>query len=61
MQSKIELKGIIPFNKDAIISVTFSPKEFCTAVMTIQLIVSQFNSKPIVCTFSGSSTPGLSR
>lgn len=55
------LEGIIPFNRDAYIHVTFTPKEFCTAIMTIQIIVSQFNSKPIVCTFYGTSTPGLSR
>jgi len=53
--------GIIPFNRDAVISVTFSPTEFCTATMTIQLIISQFNSKPIVCSFYGSSVPGLAR
>lgn len=59
---KIEpLAGVIPYNKDAVISVTFSPLEFCTATMTIQLIVSQFNSKPIVCSFYGSSVPGLAR
>ncbi|CAF0716214.1 unnamed protein product [Brachionus calyciflorus] len=55
------LQGVIPFNRDATINVTFTPKEFCTAVMTLQLIISQFNSKPIVCTFYGTSTPGLAR
>jgi hypothetical protein len=55
------LEGIIPFNQDALINVTYSPKEFCTAILTIQLIISQFNSKPIVCTFYGVSTPGLAR
>ena len=59
---KIEpLEGIIPYDKDATINVTFTPKEFCTAVMTIQLVISQFNSKPIVCSFYGSSLPGLDR
>lgn len=55
------LQGIIPFATDTNINVTFSPKEFCTAVMTFQLVVSQFNSKPIVCSFYGSSLPGLDR
>jgi len=55
------LLGIIPYTEDAYINVTFMPKEFCTAVMTIQLIVSQFSSKPIVCSFYGSSVPGLDR
>lgn len=55
------LEGIIPFNEDALINVTFSPKEFCTATLVIQLVVSQFNSKPIVCTFFGTSKPGMAR
>jgi hypothetical protein len=54
-------EGIIPYNKDAFINVTFSPTEFCTAILSVQLIISQFNSKPIVCTFYGVSTPGLAR
>lgn len=55
------LTGIIPYNEDVNISITFTPTEFCTAIMIIQLIVSQFNSKPIICKFYGISTPGLSR
>ena len=55
------LEGIIPFNRDAYINVSFCPKEFCTATMTIQMIISQFNSKPIICTFYGTSSPGLAR
>lgn len=54
-------EGVIPYNRDATISVTFSPTEFCTATMIVQLIISQFNSKPIICSFYGSSTPGLAR
>ena len=55
------LEGVIPFDRDACINVTFSPTEFCTASMSLQMVVSQFNSKPIVCTFFGSSQPGLAR
>ena len=55
------LEGTIPFDQDAIVNVTFKPKEFCTAVFIVQLVVSQFNSKPIVCTFYGTSVPGLDR
>ena len=55
------VEGIIPFNKDAMINVTFKPKEFCTAILTIQLVISQFNSKPIFCTFYGTSKPGIDR
>lgn len=59
---KIEpLEGIIPYKRDATINVTFTPEEFCTAVMTIKLVISQFNSKPIVCSFYGLSLPGLDR
>ena len=55
------LEGIIPFNADTFINVTFSPREFCTASMTVQVLISQFNSKPIICTFYGSSLPGIAK
>jgi hypothetical protein len=51
--------GIIPANGEAEVTVTFAPVEFLTAVMRVQLIISQFNSKPIICSFTGSSAPGL--
>ncbi|XP_074658961.1 cilia- and flagella-associated protein 221-like [Tubulanus polymorphus] len=41
------------------INVTFSPSEFSTSVMKMQVTTSQFNSKPMVCVVSGNSTPGL--
>lgn len=53
------MSGIIPANGEAEVEVTFSPIEFHTAYMRIQLEISQFNSSPIVCTFTGTSTPGL--
>ena len=53
------LEGIIPFNKDSFINVTFTPKEYCTAIMVVQLIISQFNAKPIVCRFYGTCLPGI--
>lgn len=55
------LNGIIPAQGEADIAVTFAPFEFQTAIMKIQLTISQFNSKPIVCQFTGSSVPGLLR
>jgi hypothetical protein len=59
---KIEpLKGVIPFDRDTVVCVTFAPIEFNTAIMVVEISVSQFNSKPIVCTFYGSSLPGLAR
>ena len=53
------MNGIIPAQGEADIAVTFAPFEFQTAIMKIQLTISQFNSKPIVCQFTGSSVPGL--
>ncbi len=53
------LEGIIPFNRDAFINVTYSPTEFCTSSFAVKLIISQFNSKPICCKFYGFSQPGL--
>jgi len=55
------LEGVIPYNNDVLINITFCPKEFCTAIMILQLIVSQFNAKPIVCKFYGNCNPGISR
>ena len=55
------LEGVIPYNSDVLINITFCPKEFCTAIMILQLIVSQFNAKPIVCKFYGNCNPGMSR
>lgn len=53
--------GIVPANGEVDVVVTFTPSEFSTAVMKIQLIISQFNTKPLICTVSGSSVPGLSK
>lgn len=53
------MNGIIPAHGQTEVSVTFAPLEFQTALMKIQLTISQFNSQPIVCTFTGVSTPGL--
>ena len=51
--------GIIPANEETEVAVTFAPVEFQTAYMRIQLVISQYNSQPIICTFTGTSTPGL--
>ena len=49
----------MPANREVEITVTFAPFEFQTASVTVQLNISQFNAKPIICKFIGISKPGL--
>ncbi|XP_067843392.1 cilia- and flagella-associated protein 221 [Heptranchias perlo] len=51
--------GIIPANGQVEIVVTYTPSERATAQIKVQLIISQFNSKPCICTITGTSSPGL--
>ncbi|KAM4537986.1 cilia- and flagella-associated protein 221 [Fundulus diaphanus] len=53
------LIGVIPANGEAKITVTFSPVRYETSQFTFQLVVSQFNTKPYLCTITGSSSPHL--
>ncbi|XP_033097701.1 cilia- and flagella-associated protein 221-like [Anneissia japonica] len=55
------LKGIVPAKGETRISVTFTPTDFSTAHLKFQVMISQFNSKPLVCAVSGNSTPGLAQ
>ena len=53
--------GVIPGNGEEQIKVVFSPMDFTTAHMKLQLLISQFNAQPLVCAFTGTSEPGLAK
>ncbi|XP_051883281.1 cilia- and flagella-associated protein 221 [Pristis pectinata] len=51
--------GIIPANEQIDIVVTYTPSDRATAQSKVQLIISEFNSKPYICTITGIYSPGL--
>ncbi|XP_047136049.1 cilia- and flagella-associated protein 221 isoform X1 [Hydra vulgaris] len=53
------LEGVLPGNSCINITLKYSPLEFCTSVSKLQILISQFNSKPHSCTLIGSCQPGL--
>lgn len=53
------LPGVIPSDGEVQITVTFTPVEYETSQVTMQVVVSQFNTKPYLCTITGGSAPQL--
>ncbi|XP_066517148.1 cilia- and flagella-associated protein 221 [Hoplias malabaricus] len=53
------LSGVIPANGKTDFTVTFTPHQYGTAEITLQLVISQFNSKPFICTLTASCLPHL--
>ncbi|MCJ8747775.1 hypothetical protein PDJAM_G00157290 [Pangasius djambal] len=53
------LSGIIPAKGKTDLSVTFTPQQYGMAEVTLQLVISQFNSKPFICTLMASCSPNL--
>ncbi|XP_071487627.1 cilia- and flagella-associated protein 221-like [Diadema antillarum] len=51
--------GVVPGNGQVDLTATYAPSDFSTAVVKMQLIISQFNTKPLDCTLIGYSSPGL--
>ncbi|XP_075263907.1 cilia- and flagella-associated protein 221-like isoform X2 [Convolutriloba macropyga] len=52
------LEGLVPANGTTEVSITFAPKEFSTALMRLELLISQFGFSPLFCTLVGHAVPG---
>lgn len=55
------VKGIVPANSHAPITVKFHPVTIASAECQIEINVSQFNFKPFICTITGFAFAGLVR
>ncbi|KAF7689707.1 cilia- and flagella-associated protein 221 [Silurus meridionalis] len=53
------LSGVIPAHGKTDLLVTFKPKQYGMAEITLHLVIAQFNSKPFLCTFTASCPPNL--
>ncbi|XP_056882979.1 cilia- and flagella-associated protein 221 isoform X1 [Takifugu flavidus] len=53
------LRGVIQTGGEGQITVTFTPVQYETSQFTFQVVISQFNTKPYLCTVTGSSAPHL--
>uniref|UniRef100_A0A672FR48 Cep192-like domain-containing protein n=1 Tax=Salarias fasciatus TaxID=181472 RepID=A0A672FR48_SALFA len=51
------MEGEIPAGGEAGVTVTFHPVRYETSQATVQLVVSQFSSRPFLCTVTGSCSP----
>ncbi|KAF6023804.1 CFAP221 [Bugula neritina] len=53
------LSGVVPANGSTTVYIHYQPISYCTSIMKLQLDISQFNCKPMVCTVTGYCQPGL--
>ena len=53
------LHGTLPAKGTADITVTLTPQSYTTATFAFEVLLAQFNAKPMRCTVVGTSTPGL--
>jgi len=55
------LSGIIDSKSKVELVIAFTPQEYCTTQMVFQVLISEFNNRPLMCTVTGLSLPGLTK
>ncbi|GAX85110.1 hypothetical protein CEUSTIGMA_g12530.t1 [Chlamydomonas eustigma] len=55
------MKGIIPAHGHMTLEVTFSPTMLRSEEYQVEVQVAEFNSRPVLCTITGFSLPGLTK
>ena len=53
--------GFICGGEKVDLAISFTPQEYCTAQMQFQILISEFNAKPLICSVTGTSIPGLTK